>query len=215
MNKFISSWKTNYSFRTFINSIGSFLITFVFALYNGFLGIWYNSVWNGSICIYYFFLVWIRGSILLTEKRNLIRKNEAYKYRIQTWKRTSVVLFITNLYVVVPILLMVHNERPVNMGLIPAIAIAAYTTYKIAVASVNIKKVRRNDNILVRELRTINFIDALVSVLTLQNTLIIVNGNGGSYDMFVLSIISSAVIFFILVIISINLIIMQKNIKIK
>lgn len=59
----LEKWKNDYSFKTLINSIGSFGITILFALYNGFLAISLLSMWNGSICIYYLFLVAIRGMV--------------------------------------------------------------------------------------------------------------------------------------------------------
>ena len=64
------------------------------------------------------------------------------------------------------------------MTMIPAIAMAAYTTLKITLASVNLKKKKRSENPLVHFLRSINFIDALMSVAALQNTLIMVNSTG-------------------------------------
>lgn len=59
---------------------------------------------------------------------------------------------------------------------------------------------------LIRELRAINLIDALVSILTLQNTLIMVNTEAGEQDrMFTLSAISSAAIYLLIVIITLRL----------
>ena len=80
------------------------------------------------------------------------------------------------------------------MTLIPAITMAAYTTYKVVMASVNLKRRKRSSDRLVRLLRTINFIDALVSVLSLQNTLIMVNMKGDGSEMLTLSAITSAAI---------------------
>ena len=80
------------------------------------------------------------------------------------------------------------------MTLIPAIALAAYTTYKIIAASVNLKRGKRISNKLVRLLRTISFIEALVSVLTLQNTLIMVNTKDGGAGMLTLTAVTSAAI---------------------
>lgn len=96
------------------------------------------------------------------------------------------------------------------MGLIPAIAMAVYTTYKITMASIHIQKQTRNNrnNVLVAELRTINFIDALVSILTLQNTLIMVNQTKSSaHDMLILSAVSSAVIYIVILFATIHLLI--------
>lgn len=58
-----------------------------------------------------------------------------------------------------------------------AIAMAAYTAWKNTVASIHIGQERRRagGSVLVSKLRTVNFIDALVAILTLQNTLIMVN----------------------------------------
>lgn len=196
-------WKRDYNFKTLINAACSFFITALFALYNGFLGIYYHSVWNGCICVYYILLAVTRGIIPITEKKNLRRAEKADAYRKRTFKITSAVILLMNLALAVPISLMVVNSRPVNMGLIPAIAMAAYTTYKVVIASVNIKRMKRSSNILVRELRTINFIDALVSVLTLQNTLIIVNRTEDTGDMFVLTAVSSAAIYLVILTLSV------------
>ena len=81
------------------------------------------------------------------------------------------------------------------MTLIPAIAMAAYTTYKIIMASVNLRKQRISSDSLVHLLRTVNFIDALVSILTLQNTLIMVSSNGSDMGMLPLTAGTSALIW--------------------
>ena len=94
--------------------------------------------------------------------------------------------------------------------MIPAITMATYTTYKITMASIHIRKQKRNShrNVLVTELRTINFIDALVSVLTLQNTLIMVNQTqSDANDMRILSAISVAVIYLVIMIITVHLLV--------
>lgn len=113
-----------------------------------------------------------------------------------------------------PIALMVVQAKPVNMGQIPSIAMAAYTTCKIVMAFIHIrrKEYRSSRNILVTELRTINVIDALVSVLTLQNTLIMVNQTkDGSQDMFRVSAASSAMIYIAVIVITIRM--LQKGWK--
>ena len=89
------------------------------------------------------------------------------------------------------------------MTLIPAISIAAYTTFKIVMASMNLRRMRKSPDSLIRILRTISFIDALVSILTLQNTLISVNSTEFDRSMFVLAAATSAVIFIAIMVISV------------
>ena len=106
--------------------------------------------------------------------------------------------------------MMALMAKPVYIDLVPAIAMAAYTTYKITVASVNVRPKARNQsgNILTAELRTINFIDALVSVLTLQNTLIMVNSSPEeATNMLTLSAVTSTAVYIAIVIISVIMLI--------
>lgn len=81
-------------------------------------------------------------------------------------------------------------------------------------ASMHIRsqKFRSSGNILVAELRTVNFIDALVSILTLQNTLIMVNRSGDpGNSMLPLSAVSSGVIYLLILVITLRM--LRKGLK--
>ena len=56
---------------------------------------------------------------------------------------------IYELVLIVPISIMVHGERNYEYGLVPAIAMAAYTTYRIVIAIINLKKAKRQSNCLI------------------------------------------------------------------
>ena len=104
--------------------------------------------------------------------------------------------------------MMVVLDKPVSLGLIPAIAMAAFTTWKITMASIHISRQRHRSggNVLVTELRTVNFIDALVAVLTLQNTLIMVKRTEGSANsMLPLSAATSAAVYIVIVFITVQM----------
>src|SRR5699024_1739342 len=108
-----------------------------------------------------------------------------------------------------PITMMVTLDKPVSMGTIPAITMATYTTWKITMASIHLSRQRRrpSGNILVAELRTVNFIDALVAVLTLQNALIMVmrTTTADENAMLPVSAVSSAVIYVVIVFITLRI----------
>ena len=208
---FLKSWKKDYIFKTMASTVLSCSVTILFALYNGFLGVCLLSIWHGGICVFYLLLAAIRGIILLTEKNNRTRsEKQKSECRQRTFMISAAMLLLLNLSLILPISLMVVMKKPVNMRLIPAITMAAYTTYKLTMASIHIHKQKRSNrnNILVTELRIINFIDALVSILTLQNTLIMVNQTkSNDNDMLTLSAISSAVIYIVIIFITVNLLI--------
>ena len=191
---YINRWKTDYDFKTIVSSFGSLAVTVIFALYNGFLGVYHRSLWHGTICVYYTILILLRGLIIAAEKKisPQIKGGEA---RNRVYLIASVLLLILNTSLVVPIAIMVKQQKPVDLTLIPAIAMAAYTTYKIIMASINLKRRSRSGNVLVRLLRTINFVDALVSIITLQNTLIMVNAKGQDTKMITLSAFTSGAIW--------------------
>lgn len=209
LNPALRRWRSDYAFSTTVSAAASLGVTTLFALYNGFLGINLGSLWNGTICAYYLLLVAIRGSLLLTEWKVRGARDEEKE---RSWTRallvSAIMLLVLNLALIYPIAMMTKFEKVVDVGLIPAITMAAYTTYKITMSAIHLRKRSKVEGIdpVVKELRTINFIDALVSILVLQNTLIMVNSaKTDLQSMLILSAVSSAVIYIVIVFISIRL----------
>ena len=207
---FFDRWKSDYAFKTVTSALGSLAVTAVFALYNGFLGIWHAPLWHGTICVYYLVLVVLR-TIIIAAGKSADRTAEPERAQARVCLASAALLLFLNLCLVVPVSLMVVLQKPVNMTLIPAIAMAAYTTYKIIMASVNLKRGKESSDRLVRLLRTISFIDALVSVLSLQNTLIMVNLKGDGSEMLTLSAITSAAIMLTVLALSVATLIAAKR----
>ena len=86
---------------------------------------------------------------------------------------------------------MILNKRLVEMNLILSIAIALYVTINTTLVIINYVKKRKEKDILIRQLNTIDLMDIVLSILTLQNTLIAVNSTGFDAGVYALSIISS------------------------
>lgn len=201
--EFIYRWRIDYDFNTVISAFGSLLVTTVFALYNGFIGISHSSLWHGAICVYYIILVIFRGMIVLARRKISFSQNSE-KARNKVYMVAAVLLLILNFSLIIPVSLMVRQQKPVNLSLIPAISMAVYTTYKIIMASINLKRRKNSADSLIRLLRTINFIDALVSILTLQNTLIMVNSKTSSITMTRLATITGASVLLIILFLSVG-----------
>ncbi len=208
--KIYGIWRANFTFRTLLSSTMSFMIGLFFIIFNGALGIIYESLWHGTICIYYILLTLIRGIIVFYQRKKNYRdivngrllRNKVSKY-------THIMLFALNLALIVPITIMVKGERAYNYGLVPAIAMAAYTFYKIGLSTINLKNARKETNCLIKELRVISMIDTLVAILSLQNAMIIANGGGD--DMHVVMSYSSAGIFAFIVILTIRSMLINKE----
>ena len=201
---FIDMWKADYQFKTLTISTLSALVSLGFTVFNVMLGIVYKSVWNISISIYYVFLAIIRG-IVVHSQRKLSSANNPKKQEqnIRVYIRTHILMIFMDLCLIAPITYMVIGERSYEYGLIPAIAMATYTTYRITMGIINLRKSRKQENILIKELRTVNLQDSLVAVLTLQNALIIANGSD-MQSMMTLTAWTSAGIWLMIVIFTVK-----------
>lgn len=143
--------------------------------------------------------------ILLTEKKARAEEETgAESLRRRMFVICSALLLLLNLCLIGPLMLLVKQQRPVHMALIPAIAMAAYAFDKITLASINLVKRKRSENCLVRLLRSINFIDALLSIMTLQNTLIMVAGKGDRLSGLQLAAVTSWMMWLIIVVLSVS-----------
>ena len=192
ISQFTEMWKKDYLFKTVFSSAFSVFTGLAFTIFNGILGIVYLSLWNGSICVYYLILTTIRAILVNSQRKLHTRSNETKtEYRKKIYIYTHLLLILMNVCLIVPITVMVRGGRNYKYGLIPAIAMATYTTYRITMGIIQLRKSRRNKNMLVSELRAINMIDTLVAILTLQNSLIIAT-SGVSESMTILSAYTSA-----------------------
>ena len=108
-------------------------------------------------------------------------------------RNLSAALFLLNLALAAPISLMVFGKRDYNLGMIPAITMATYATYKVTMAIIRYKKSDKHG--LPAIMRSADLTDALVSVLTLQNTLLIATGGAAEQNMRILTMCSGGVIF--------------------
>ena len=98
---------------------------------------------------------------------------------------------------------MVRRQKYVNFTEIHAIAMAAYTVYKISSAIADFVKTKKLNHLSLEILRGLNFVDALVSVLSLQYVLLMTFGGGIEGDMFTLCAITSFAVWAVIVITSI------------
>ena len=204
---YIYKWKSDFDFKTFINSLGSMLVSGVFGLYNGFLGIRHASPWHSSIFIYYLLLTVIRFILINSERKAGKGEKAVDSGHVRLHLFSSVLLLVQTVSLILPIRMMTVFDKPVKIGLIPSIAMAAYTTYKISMASVNFRRKNASENRSVKILRSINFMDALLSVITLQNTLIMVKNEGSPQSMLPLTAATSGLIWIGMMTVAVHLLI--------
>ena len=186
------------------------LTTPAFAAYNLFLGVAHGYGFGYAIAGYFFFFTLVKTIIALPVKRNddeTVGKSDLTRAKISSW-----LMFVVNLSLAAPISVMVLGKRTYDLGIIPAIATAAYCTIKVTLAVRSYFKKQTTSPLFVAK-KASSLVDSLVSVLTLQSTLIIANGGANDPDMRVLSAVSSFFLFALIIFVSVYLQISLKKFK--
>ena len=197
IKNFFKKLKNDYNKRTVIFSFLSVIATICFTVYNGILGFVFGSIWHISIFAYYVFLLLIKGLLVFG-----ITNKKAKTNQLRIVYTTFIILIVMTIAMIAPAFLLLLDKRTYNLGLIPSIASAAYTTYSIVVSILNMKKAKSAPSPIIKQISLVNIANALMSILVLQNTLILANG-GYTDDLKKLSIASSVGIIILIIIIEI------------
>lgn len=177
-------------------NISTVLISFAFTLYNLIIGIGFKAIWNSAISAYYFLLMIVKFFLIL----HIYKSGMDKKIEIRAYVISFALLLMLNISLVGPAILLVLNEKTLHATKITSIAMATYVFINVVMALINLKKEKRN--LITKQLKLVALINALVSIMVLENTLINVNGSLEG-NMFVLSLVTTLFIIFFLLFITI------------
>lgn len=147
----------------------SLIFSAIFGVFNGILAITSHSVWFLMFSIYYIALSLGRLGIYLFKKEN---KEKDILKDIKLYRSSGIFLLIMNFAIGVAVLQIVFIEKGFNYPGMFIYAAATYAFTKITLAIINISKTRGTKNYIETSLRSINLIDASVSILALQTALL-------------------------------------------
>ena len=168
MNTFI---KTILNKKELIVSISSLFISFLYTIYNMIIGILNYSIFNGIISIYYLLLT-ICNSILIYR---IYRTKKSEKLYEITHIFIYIILFLLTISFIGPAILLLFNDYIFFLDTIYSIVCALFTTISMTFSIINYVKARKEDNENIKLLRLCNLISSLLSIIILQNILILSN----------------------------------------
>ncbi len=173
-NPFLCHWQEDIPFRMKTTLTISLVCNWCYALFHLALGIGHHSLWYDSLSAYYLTLGVMRfflryhvahfapGSQLHRELRH---------YRFCGW-----VFLLTNLALTAMLFQMIFQDRLVRHHEITTIAMAAYTFFSLTMAVIQLISYRRYHSPVYSASKAISLASGLVSVLTLEGTMLLTFG---------------------------------------
>lgn len=203
-----SHFLEDYTFRTILTTVPTVLINVAYTIYNGVIGIMSQSSWFITMAVYYSLLGAMRYHAVSTGRKISRMEDPAMVRRkeLSVIRTDGILLFLLDLALSGVILLTIAKGRAKVYSDIIAISIAAYTFYKITMAVINMVKVRKFQSPILLTIRNIGVADALVSMLTLQMTMLASFRENSSLDADRMNAVTGMVICVLIALLGIRMI---------
>lgn len=176
----------------------NFFLNFLYAFYNGVLGIINHSIWFIIMCAYYIVLSTMRLSAVLCDWKNKNTSSNDIEYFVM--KLCGVLLVLLNFVLAGAIYISLSQDIATKYDKIIMITIATYTFYKITITIIKAVKQHKNPLPLLSVIRSISYAEVAASVLTLQRSMLVSFGSMNNADIHTMNILTgSAVCLFVLI----------------
>lgn len=182
----------------------SFIINLLFAIYNCVLGIASYSWWFIAVGAYYIILSIMRISVISFSAKD--RKNECF-----IMKFSGVMIFMLSVVLCGIVYMTINQFGAVKYHEIAMITIATYAFTKLTLAIVGVVNSRKNYRPRTATIRSISFADAVVSIYSLQRSMLVSFEGMADADIIIFNTLSGIGMCAIVICIGLNLIIGGKS----
>lgn len=180
----------------------SLVINFVYAAANCAIGCFVHSWWFITVGAYYTILAVSRFCVLKIKRRaNGKSEDELFAKRV-----TGILLVVLSFCLIGVNVLSAVEKRGTVYREIVMIAVATYTFTKITIAVIGVIKAKKESSPAVKTLRNISFSDAVVSVYTLQRSMLVSFPGMESGDILLFNILTGTAVWLTVLLLGINLI---------
>lgn len=180
------------AFRGEISIYQGMLINFAYAAFRGVMSIIYATPWLIATTAYYFALGLIRLWLCSAYKKR--KKRGGKKYEFKCYKITALMLLALDIPMGFMIILFITGNPSAAYPGFTIYASAAYTFYMMTLSVVNIFKYRKLGSPILSAAKCINLVAAAMSMLGLQNALIVkFSSESASYRVMMNSLTGAAI----------------------
>ena len=175
-NRYARMIQNDARLRVNISLYGSLAWNALYGLLQLWLGIYHHTFWFCSLGAYYICLGAMR--FFLARHTTRYAPGERMQTELKKYRACGIVFLVMNLALALIIFFMVYWNRTFNHHMITAIAMAAYTFTALTAAIINVVKYRKYNSPVFSASKAISLSAALVSMLTLESTMLTTFGDG-------------------------------------
>ena len=175
-NKYARRWQDDTRLRVNMSLYGSLAWNALYGLSQLWLGFYHNTFWFYSLGAYYICLGVMR--FFLARHTTRYAPGERMQTELKKYRACGIVFLVMNLALALIIFFMVYWNRTFEHHMITAIAMAAYTFTALTTAIINVIKYRKYNSPVYSASKAISLAAALVSMLTLESTMLTTFGDG-------------------------------------
>lgn len=175
-NKYVRKWREDARLRVNMSLYGSLAWNALYGVFQLWLGFYHHTFWFYSLGAYYICLGVMR--FFLARHTARYAPGERLQTELKKYRACGIVFFVMNLALALIIFFMVYWNRTFEHHMITAIAMAAYTFTALTTAIINVIKYRRYNSPVFSASKVISLAAALVSILTLESTMLTTFGDG-------------------------------------
>ncbi len=176
----------------------SLVFNLTYAVYNCVLGFVSHSWWFITLSAYYAVLGVMRFAVLQIKRRS--------ETEIFAKKFTGFCFLFLSVCLVGTVILSLTDNRGVKHHEIVMITIALYTFTKVVLGIINLVKSKKYSSPAFKTLRNISFADALVSVFSLQRSMLVTFEGMSEGDIFLFNVLTGTGVCISVLVLGINLI---------
>ena len=175
-NKYARKWQDDTRLRVNVSLYGSLGWNALYGIFQLWLGFYHHTFWFYSLGAYYICLGVMR--FVLARYTTKYAPGEKMQTELREYRACGIVFLFMNLALALIVFFMVYWNRTFEHHMITAIAMAAYTFTSFTMAIVNVVRYRKYNSPVFSASKAISFAAALVSMLTLESTMLTTFSDG-------------------------------------
>ena len=181
-NTYIDRYFEEVPFKLKVSLYSSFGINMLYAGVNGFSGIYYRSVWSGTLAVYYILLSIVRFFLVKYSHKNGF--GEDHRAEWSRYRICGIFLIVMNIALAGVVILILADNRGFEYDGMMIYIMAVFTFYITVMAIVNIVKYKKYNSPVMSAARAVGLASALVSMLALETAMVTQFDDGSNAQWF-------------------------------